>query len=81
LVTWGNNLVNQCSDTPVGVFKQIACGNNHSVAIEKNGTLVIWGDNRLNQCSDIPVGDVFTHIACGYNHSVAIYDPNPIIEE
>ena len=50
----------------------IACGNDHSVALKGNGTVVAWGDNYYGQ-TNVPAGlaDVVA-IAAGAYHCVAL---------
>jgi alpha-tubulin suppressor-like RCC1 family protein len=62
----------------------IACGNNHSLALQSNGTLWAWGSNAYGQLgidstatsANVPtqVGTLttWTAIACGYWHSLAL---------
>ena len=52
---------------------QVACGENHSVALFSNATVRCWGDDRFNQCD--PVHLTFTEVVqvvCGDTHSVAL---------
>ncbi|MDB4566786.1 hypothetical protein N9Z78_02175 [Akkermansiaceae bacterium] len=50
----------------------IAAGNDFSLALKKDGTVVAWGNNGLKKC-DVPSGltDVLA-IAAGEYHSVAL---------
>ena len=98
LWTWGYNYYGQLGDntiikrsTPVTTFaggtdwKQVACGNNHTVAIKTDGTLWTWGNNNAqgqlgdntttDRCTPVTTfsgGTNWKQVACGGNHTVAI---------
>ena len=98
LWTWGYNALGQLGDntiikrsTPVTTFaggtdwKQVACGNNHTVAIKTDGTLWTWGNNNAqgqlgdntttDRCTPVTTfsgGTNWKQVACGGNHTVAI---------
>ena len=55
-------------------IKSIASGENHSVALKNDGTVIIWGakeKNQLNIPADIKLENI-QFIACGDDHTVAI---------
>ncbi|MFA6867165.1 MAG: hypothetical protein WCR54_06570, partial [Clostridia bacterium] len=66
------------------IFKEIACGNGHSLALSSTGELYTWGHNNYGQLGDGTSDDCYTpkhiavsgvtfkQIACGYDHSLAI---------
>ena len=86
----GDNTIIKRS-TPVTTFaggtdwKQVACGNNHTVAIKTDGTLWTWGNNNAqgqlgdntttDRCTPVTTfsgGTNWKQVACGGNHTVAI---------
>jgi alpha-tubulin suppressor-like RCC1 family protein len=93
---WGINTNGRIGDgtlvsklTPVSIvgavrtFCEISCGNNHSLAIDKNGRAWAWGLNTTSQLGDgtmssrlTPVsvaGNItFCKISAGNTHSLAI---------
>jgi alpha-tubulin suppressor-like RCC1 family protein len=68
------------------IFKAVAAGTDHSLAIDNNGNLWVWGNNEYGQLGDgtsgyvnnksspmqIKVGTTFKAVAGGYSHSLAI---------
>jgi len=56
VLAWGSNVYGQ-TNVPAGLANAmaIAAGDNHSVALMANGTVVVWGDNRLTQL-EMPAG-------------------------
>ena len=97
LWAWGDSVVGQLGDnnstdrfTPVTTFagganwKQVACGERHTVAIKTDGTLWTWGRNIRGQIGDntqtsrsTPVttfvgGSNWKQVACGREHTAAI---------
>lgn len=60
-------------------FKAIACGDNHSVALRYDGTIVTWGDNNYSQRHNVPKEKSFTSIACGKHHSVALHESGYVV--
>ena len=47
IVSWGDNLYSQVSDTPTGkTFVAIAGGAWHSLALISDGSIVSWGGDR-----------------------------------
>jgi alpha-tubulin suppressor-like RCC1 family protein len=51
---------------------QIATGNDHSVALKNDGTVVAWGSNFSSQCN-LPGGlSGVTQIAAGSNYTIAL---------
>ena len=59
----------------------MVCGQYHSVALQKDGTIATWGGNSYNQISDFIQyeNEGFTAIACGDHHSVALREDGSII--
>jgi len=97
LWVWGNNPSGQLGDntttqrnTPVTTlsgganWKQVACGNGHTVAIKTDGTLWTWGHNYYGQlglndtnprCTPVTTfagGTNWKQVASGWRHTTAI---------
>ena len=53
------------------IFKMIAAGSKHSLAIKKDGSVVAWGCNEHGQC-DVPEGNDFIDITAGESISLAL---------
>jgi hypothetical protein len=68
LTGWGPN-ASQAS-IPTGLFKSIAAGDAHSLALRNDGTVIGWGSNTHGQLN-APAG-VFVAIAAGASHSLGI---------
>jgi len=69
----------------------ISAGNNHSLALLKDGTVRAWGENRFGQVGDgsttnrdrpVPVSGVShaVSIAAGWNFSVAVLSDGSVME-
>ena len=73
MVAWGGNATGQ-TDVPQDLNNVIAisAGNQHSLALKGDGTVVAWGRNDKDQAT-VPEGlsDVVA-VAAGYQHSVAL---------
>jgi len=100
LWTWGyNNYYGQLGDNTVAHksspiqtisagtnWKQVACGNSHTLAIKTDGALWAWGNNTYGQLGDntrvhksspvqtIAGGTNWTQVACGDRCTFAIRD-------
>ena len=48
LVAWGDNSAGEAT-VPTGLFKQVACGTAHSIALRSDGTAIAWGSNTNGQ--------------------------------
>ncbi len=53
-------------------FKQVDAGDDHSIAITEDGTLVSWGDDENGQVSNTPTGSGFIQVSAGSDYSVAL---------
>lgn len=51
---WGDNSRGQLN-LPPSLYRKVACGSDHTVAIRSDGTLVAVGDN-LWGCLNVPSG-------------------------
>ena len=73
LVSWGNNVYGQVSDTPAGnSFTQVSAGKHFSVALRSDGTLSAWGQDGNSQVTGAPTGAQFAQVSAGGWHSVAL---------
>ena len=52
-------------------FTQVAVGENHSCALQKDGRVLCWSGNNAGQLS-VPDGARFRHITAGYQFSCGI---------
>jgi len=54
--SWGNDIYGQC-DTPAGLSNVLAVagGNDFSLALKSDHTVVAWGNNNMGQCN-LPAG-------------------------
>ena len=54
-------------------YTQVACGDNHCVAIRSDGQVIGWGRNSFGQCIAPPLPPRLTYVsvAAGYETSVA----------
>ena len=86
----GNALGTGTRSTPITTFaggtnwKQVSCGNFHTVAIKTDGTLWGWGRNNSGQLGNNAIGNVLTpittfaggsnwkQVSCGNDHTTAI---------
>ena len=59
--------------------KAIAAGNNHSLALKKDGTVIVWGYNESGQ-SKVPDGlNNVKAISAGDHHSLALKKDGTVI--
>ncbi len=73
LVSWGDDLDKQISNTPNGYnFVQVSAGDFHSVALRADGTIISWGSNSDNQISNTPDGSDFVQVSAGGKYSIAL---------
>ncbi len=54
------------------MFRFIAAGGAHSLAVKEGGTIVAWGDNLYNQSVVGPVSTKASSVAAGTYHSLAM---------
>lgn len=60
------------------LFKAIAAGFDHSVAVKKDGNVIAWGKNMWGEC-DIPLGLAnVKKVAAGYHSSMALKDDGTV---
>lgn len=83
---FGSGVFSQRTPVRVGTgatWSQITAGQNHSVALQQNGTLWAWGDNFYGQVGGgsldfqrtpvrVGIRSDWTHIAAGSYHTVAL---------
>jgi hypothetical protein len=88
IMSWGDDTFGQVTGSPSDsgnqsllpwhrgnanvYFIDLAGGENHSLALRANGTLVSWGDDTYGQVGDTPAGDDYVAVATGQNHSLAL---------
>jgi hypothetical protein len=80
LVGWGWNANGQIN-TPSSVTSvtQIACGYQHSYALNNDGTLVGWGDNGYGQTETPANLAGVTQVACGVIHTYALKNDGTLV--
>ncbi len=66
---WGANYYGQAT-VPTGTFLAAAAGDDWSLALRTDGTLVAWGDPYSLSWMAVPTG-TFTAITAGRYHGVA----------
>ena len=72
VVCWGDDSLNQITDTPAGAFTQVSAGEFYTCGIlQSDSSVVCWGDNSYNQIIDTPAG-AFTQVSAGGNHACGI---------
>lgn len=58
---------------------KVAAGDDHSLALRSDGTVVAWGVNNLGQC-EVPAGlHEVVDIAAGYRHSLALRSDGSVV--
>lgn len=94
LYSWGWNRQGQLGDTTtidhakpalvtggVSIWRQVAVGELHTLALQSDGTLWAWGYNQNGQLGDgttvdkstpVKIGKDFVFVAAGKSHSMAI---------
>ena len=80
VIGWGSNGTGQIS-IPVGLNNviQISAGDNHSLSLKADGTVVAWGYNYYGQTS-IPVGlNNVIQISAGGYHSLALKGDGTVV--
>ncbi|MCX8157379.1 MAG: immunoglobulin domain-containing protein [Verrucomicrobiae bacterium] len=73
VVAWGGNDYRQLN-VPGGLSNVvgIACGEHHSLALRRDGTVVAWGDNSYFQAT-VPIWLTnVIQVAAGYAHNLAL---------
>ena len=62
------------------VATQIVAGDEHTLALLENGTVVAWGDNSKGQC-DVPAGlSGVIDLAAGRLHSLVLREDGTVVE-
>ena len=80
MAAWGLNLRGQTSVPPglTGVIA-IAAGDEHSLALKEDGTVVAWGSNNAGQRT-VPAGlNRVVAIAAGHDYSLALKDDGTVV--
>ncbi len=76
VLVWGDNTHGQCTVPPLQLgakFVQLACGTNHTLAIQSNGELAAWGGNDYGQIRvpKPPPGAFFARVSAS-DHNLAL---------
>jgi alpha-tubulin suppressor-like RCC1 family protein len=72
MMGWGNNNYGQAEAQP-GLYRAVATGNFHSLALRDDGSLVAWGRASYGApLLTVPSGNDFVAIAAGWSHSLAL---------
>jgi alpha-tubulin suppressor-like RCC1 family protein len=79
-MAWGNNSHGQ-TEVAINLSNvvAVAAGQNHSLAVRANGTVVGWGDNSYNQSGIPAMLSNVTAIAAGVFHSLALQNDGRVI--
>ena len=73
ILAWGDDSAGQL-DLPIGTtdIVALAAGEDHTLALRRNGTVVAWGDNSLGQNDVPPSLSNVVALAAGGSHSLAL---------
>jgi alpha-tubulin suppressor-like RCC1 family protein len=72
MMGWGNDQNGQATAQP-GLFRAVATGNFHSLALRDDGSLLAWGLTSYGApLLTVPSGNDFVAIAAGWSHSLAL---------
>lgn len=81
VIVWGTNNFGQLN-VPGNLLDVVALasGQNHTVALRRDGTVVAWGDNRFGQ-TNVPPGlsDVVSIAAGPGNHTLALKSDGKVV--
>ncbi len=70
IVGWGEQVV--VEQAALDSLVVVAAGNEHSLGLKSDGTILAWGDNALGQC-DVPAPNAdFVAVAAGGGHSLGL---------
>jgi len=58
---------------------QVACGDEHSLALKLDGSIASWGYDGAGQVSNTPTGNDFVQVAGGGYHSLALKSDGSIV--
>ncbi len=73
LRSWASDASGQVSSTAAGQdFIRVACGNNHSLGLRADSSIVSWGADGSGQVVGTPTGTGFIQVAAGAAHSLAL---------
>lgn len=65
---------------PVGAdYTQVSSGQDHSLALRTDGSIVAWGLDNFGMISNAPAGTGFVQVAAGYNHAAALRSDGSIV--
>ena len=72
-MAWGSNGWGQCNiPSPNTGFIAISAGDNHSLGLKEDRSVVAWGQNGTGQCNIPSPNSDFIAIAAGGYHNLAI---------
>src|SRR6185436_6901006 len=79
VVGWGSQVVNSAWNHEA--FVAVAAGEEHTVALRSNGSVVAWGGNQFGECNvpDLPAGITYSAIAAGLRHTVALRSDGSVV--
>lgn len=87
--TSGNTILEGTQAKAIGDVVAVAAGGHHTVALQKNGTVLTWGDNSWGELGDgsrrtrgepsvVPKLERIVAVAAGYLHSLALADDGTV---
>ena len=81
VVGWGENGLGQTTPPAnLGEVSALAVGDQHTLALKSDGTVLAWGSNYLGQASVPPSAQSgVSAIACGISHSVALKNDGTVV--
>jgi alpha-tubulin suppressor-like RCC1 family protein len=71
LMTYGAESEVEMIERSLQAMKMITAGKDHSLILNKDGSLVAWGSNTDGQCN-VPSGNDFVAVEAGWHHSLAL---------
>ena len=73
VVAWGLNNFGQCTVPPPNSgFVAIAAGQQFSLGIKSDGTIIGWGYNNHGQCNPSQPNSGFVSVSAGYAHGMGL---------
>jgi hypothetical protein len=75
LESFGSDLEGEVTNTPTGTaFVQVAAGDNFSLALKDDGSIVGWGG-----ITGVPTGSVYVQISAGKTHALVLKNDGHVV--